>query len=248
MIFKETGNSQMATIILLHGGGLSFWSWQKTAEQLRSEFHVVTPIIDGHGENGNEEFISIQDSARKIIKYIDLNHNGRVFAICGLSIGAQIIIEILSQRPEITEYAVIESALVYKIRGIRIFCALYNFLYGLIKIKWFSKLQAKALNLPEYMFDMYYEDSQKMSKPSLINITLSNGNYSLKNSIQDIKSKVLIILGEKETRVMRKSGQKLHEAIENSQLYISPGMGHGELSLVYPDKYTALVKSFFARA
>lgn len=248
MIFKETSNVQMPTIILLHGGGLSFWSLQSIILQLKSEFHVVTPIIDGHGEDGDEEFVSIQDSAGKIIEYIDTKCNGRVFAIGGLSIGAQIIIEVLSQRANIAEYAILESALIFPIKGTEIMTVpTYKLFYGLVKRRWFSKLQAKTLCVPTDMFEQYYQDSLKISKQSLINITLSNGSYNLKNSIVNTKSKVLIIVGENEIGIMRKSAQRLNEVIKDSELYIAPAMKHGEMSLVYPKKYVELIKSFFAK-
>ena len=172
MIFKETANKQMPTIILLHGGGLSFWSLQRVVEQLQSDFHVVTPIIDGHGENGGEEFVSIQDSAQKLIQYIDTEYNGKAYAIGGLSIGAQIITEVLSQQQNIAEYAIIESALVYPIKGITAMTLpAYKLFYGLVKKRWFSKIQAKTLCVPAAMFEKYYQDSLKISKQSLINIT-----------------------------------------------------------------------------
>ncbi len=248
MIFKETANKQMPAIILLHGGGLSSWSLQSVVEHLQSEFHIITPIIDGHGENGDEEFVSIQDSAEKLIEYIDTNYNGKVFAVGGLSIGAQIITEVLSRRADIAQYAVIESALVYPIKGTAAMTVpVYKLMYGLVKRRWFSKLQAKTLSVPDDMFEKYYQDSQKISKQSLINITLSNGSYSLKSGLSDTKSKVLVIVGENEIGVMRKSAQRLHQAIDSSELYIAPNMKHGELSLVHPKIYVDLLKSFFAQ-
>jgi pimeloyl-ACP methyl ester carboxylesterase len=247
MLFKETSNNELPTIVLLHGGGLSSWSLQAVIEQLQSEFHVVTPIIDGHGENDNNEFISIQDSADKLINYIDINCKGRVFAIGGLSIGAQIVTEVLSQRANIAEYAILESALVYPIRGTAALTVpTYKLFYGLVKKKWFSKMQAKTLCVPTNKFEQYYQDSLKITKQSLINITLSNGNFHLKSSISNTKSKVLIIVGEHELNIMKKSARQLHEVIKNSELYIAPAMKHGELSLVYPTKYVELLKAFLA--
>ena len=247
MIFKETPNKELPTIIMLHGGGLSSWSLHSIAEQLQSEFHVVTPILDGHGEAGNEEFISIEDSANKLIEYIDVNCAGKVFAIGGLSIGAQIAIEVLSKRTNIADYAILESALVYPIKGTSAMTVpTYKLFYGLVKKRWFSKLQAKTLCVLPDMFEQYYRDSLKMSKQSLINITLSNGNYTLKSSIADTKAKVLIVVGEKEIGIMKKSAKRLHETVQGSELYIAPAMKHGELSLVYPEKYIALLKLHFA--
>jgi len=189
MIFKETGHNDFPTVIFIHGGGLSDWSLMPVVNEFQKKFHIITPIIDGHGEAATETFTSISNSAAKLIHFIDTQCNGQVFAIAGLSIGAQIVTEVLSQRNNITQYAIIESALVYPIKGITNFTVpSYQIFYGLIKQKWFSKLQAKYLCVPSNMLEIYYNDSIKMSKQSLINITLSNGTYNLKKSISGTKA------------------------------------------------------------
>ncbi|CAB1250012.1 MAG: alpha/beta hydrolase [Oscillospiraceae bacterium] len=246
MIFKEVGRKKFPTIILLHGGGLSDWSWNPTIQLLSSEFHLVTPILDGHGEDGSETFISIQKCAEELISYIENDCDGKVFAIGGLSVGAQITVEILSTKPDIAQYAIIESALTIPIKGTTaITVPAYQFLYGLIKKRWFSKLQAKSLCVPDELFETYYQDSQKISKQSLINLTLSNGNYYLKPSIAATHAKVLIIVGSDEIKVMKESAELLHRTIPKSQLYIAKNMKHGQLSLVHTEQYIKLLKNFF---
>jgi len=66
MKFKEFGQSDLPTIILLHGGGLSWWSIKNVIDDLQQNYHVVTPIIDGHGDDGDTIFVSIEDSASKL--------------------------------------------------------------------------------------------------------------------------------------------------------------------------------------
>lgn len=246
MIFIETDNKDKPTIILLHGGGLSWWSLKPIIELLKPNYHVITPVIDGHGEAGEETFVSIENSALKLIEYIDHQHKGKVFAIGGLSIGAQIVTEVLSLRANISEYAIIESALVYPIKGTTaLTIPTYRLFYGLITKRWFSRLQAKTLCVPDTMFERYYADSLKITKESLINITISNGNYQLKNSISDTKARVLVIVGEKELRIMKKSSRRLHEVIADSELYIASNLGHGGISLLCPERYVVLITDFF---
>lgn len=248
MIFKEIGDKNLPTIILLHGGGLSDWSWKKVVNQIQSEFHIITPIIDGHGEDGKTEFISIEDSANKLIDYVDINYNGKIFAIGGLSIGAQIVIEVLSKRSNIAQYAIIESALVYPTIGVNAWAVpAYHLLYGLIKRRWFSKMQAKSLCVPSELFESYYTDSMKITKQSLINITLSNGNYTLKESISNTTAQVLVIVGAKEIGIMKKSADLLHSKIKDSRLFVAPGMKHGEFSMIHEEKYIEQFKALIAK-
>lgn len=247
MLFKQTANTGRPTIILFHGGGLSAWSLQAVVERLQDGFHVVTPVIDGHGEEGDTEFISIEDSARKLVGYIDAECGGRVHALGGLSIGAQIVLEALAQRTGIADYAIVESALIYPIKGIGMLASqVYSLAYGLVQRRWFSRMQARTLSLPESMFEEYYRDSQKMTRQSLINLAVSNATYDPGGRLANIDAKVLILVGEKEIDVMKRSARRLHEEIKGSELSLAPGMKHGELSLAYPEKYVELVRSFLA--
>ncbi|MEH6942065.1 hypothetical protein, partial [Bacillus sp. JJ722] len=175
----------------------------------------------------------------------DENHNGKVYAIYVLSLGAQIAIEIISKRKNIAKFAIIESGLVIPIKNITTFSLLMQkAVYRLISQKWFAKIQAKALNIPENMFEYYYKDSQTISKQSLINSTYSNGNYSPKEDLKETNVKALIIVGSKEIRIMKKSEQILKKAIPKSTLYIAEGMNHGEISLVQYEKHIEIIESF----
>lgn len=246
MIFKEFGNRNRPVIIFLHGGGLSWWSWKTQIEMLRKDYHVVTPIIDGHGDAWDTTFISIKESAEHVINYIKENFNGRVFALCGLSLGAQIVVEILSQQPDIAQNAVIESVLLYPIKTTVVLTVpMYNLFYGLIKKRWYSKLQAKALKIPDELFDYYYNDSKRMTKESLINITKSNGNYSMPETLSKSKARTLILVGEKELTIMKKSATLVSNTIKNSIKKVIKNCGHGEISLLYPYKYLELIQNFF---
>jgi pimeloyl-ACP methyl ester carboxylesterase len=245
MIFKEFGNSGCPVIILLHGGGLSWWSWKRQIELLQKDHFVVTPVIDGHGEDRDTLFTGISSSAEKLISYINEKHGGKVFAVCGLSIGAQIAVDVLSKAPDIAEYAVLESALVIPMKRMAALTVpMYKMSYGLIKKRWFAKLQAKTLLVPDESFPDYFLDSSHMSMESLINMSVSNGNYSLPEGANDISAKTLILVGEKELPVMKRSAQLLHETISGSTLKVMTRYGHGELCIANPDEYVGILSEF----
>lgn len=105
-------------------------------------------------------------------------------------------------------------------------------------------MQAKALYVPESLFDQYYRDSQSISKASLINIFASNIDYAAPDTLKNTKAKVLIIIGGEEVRIMDKSVRKLMSMLPQSQVCIVPGMKHGELSLTRCKEYLALIKQF----
>ena len=104
MRYVKYGNQNPETIILLHGGGLSWWNYRDAAQYLSEQYHVVLPILDGHAES-DAPFTSIEENAARIIAHI-IEHFGRkVLAVGGLSLGGQIAVEMLTQRPDICSFA-----------------------------------------------------------------------------------------------------------------------------------------------
>ncbi len=246
MLFKEFGHPDAPTVILLHGGGLSWWSWQPIIDRLMPAYHVVTPVIDGCGEDAHEPFESIEASAQTLLRYIREHCGGRVHALGGLSLGAQIAVETLSVQPDVAAFAVIESALVLPIRTTKTLTVpMVRLSYPLIQKRWFARLQAKELCVPDTQFERYYADSLKLSKASLVKTIQSNGTYALKPGIAKATAKTLILVGEKELAVQKKSAQALLASLPDGRLYTAPGMKHGELSLRHPGLYVEKLLALF---
>ena len=243
MRYVEYGNQNPETVILLHGGGLSWWNYRDVAQLLSDRFHVVLPILDGHADS-DAPFNSIEDTAAKIISHIDEHLGGKVLAVGGLSLGGQIAVEMLTQRPDICRFALLESALV---KPSKLTHALikptFGMSYGLIKQKWFAKMQAAYLGIPQTLFDDYYRDTCKISKEDMIAFLQSNSAYSIKPALRDTQAKVHIIFGSKEQASICTSGKLLHDLIPNSTLKNLPGFRHGDLSLNYPEQYAQMIDS-----
>ncbi len=216
---------------------------------LKEHYHVVAWVIRGHADNAHNPFISIQNSAQNLIRYVDNEHHGQVYGLIGLSLGAQIIVEAISSKHNLCNYAIVESALVCPMPVVnRTAKLMVNFSHGLIKREWFAKLQAKALNLPQSLWQYYYDDSLKMSKQSLIAILKSNSSYTINKRLKETQTKVLIIAGQKEHKKILTSAKKLNAVISNSSIYIGEGLNHGELSLTFPERFVELSNSLFRGA
>lgn len=243
MKYKEFGDKTHPTVILLHADGLSWWSFKDLIFSLQWRYHVVTPVIDGHGEDGATPFISIQDCAQKLIAYIDEYDHGKVLAIGGVSLGAQIAIEVLSRRTDITKYAILVSTSVVPAQRMTWFrvlaCKLF---YGLIRQKWFADIQAKTLCVKKDMLEQYYQDCLHMSKQSRIRIASDNGRYTAPDTLRETKAKALIVIGTNEIRRLDRSVRKLMRILPLAQVCVVPGMKHGELSFFSYSEYWLRLK------
>ncbi|MBR2422452.1 MAG: alpha/beta hydrolase [Oscillospiraceae bacterium] len=244
----EFGQQNPDVVMLLHGGGLSWWNYREVAALLGARYHVVLPVLDGHADS-DTPFTTIEDNANRLISYIDTHFGGQVLAIGGLSLGGQIGVEMLSQRPDICRYALIESALV---KPMKLTHALigptFGMSYGMIKQKWFAKLQADYLGIPKALFDDYYRDTCAISKADMIAFLKANSMYTVKPSLSETTAKVKIVAGSREQKSIRDSSEMLHRDIPGSSLEILPGLRHGDLSLSKPEQYTKILTDWIGEA
>lgn len=233
----EYGKGNKDVIVLLHGGGLSWWNYKEVAEILADRFYIVIPILNGHSGSGIP-FTSIEDTATEIISYIDENFGGQVLLIGGLSLGGQVLVEMLSQRNNICKFAIIESALVLPMKfTAAIIKPTYNMCYPLVKKMWFAKLQFKALHIKAELFEDYYADTSNITKEDMIAFLMANSNYCIKDTFADCEAKTLVLVGSKEQSVMKKSAQKIADCLPLAKMEVMKNYYHGDISINHPEQY-----------
>ena len=243
----EFGQQNPHVIMLLHGGGLSWWNYREVAGLLAEDYHVILPVLDGHA-GSDAPFTTIEDNAARLISYIDTHFGGQILALGGLSLGAQVAVEILSQRPCICQYALIESALVKPMKlTAALIAPTFGASYGLVKQKWFAKLQADFLGIPKELFSDYYRDTCAITKADMIAFLKANSLYTIKPELSETTAQVKIVAGSKEQKNIRTSAKLLHQAIPHSSLEILPDLRHGDLSINQPEQYARMLKDLLKK-
>ena len=243
MNYKEYGKGNTKTIVLLHGGGLSWWSYREAAELLQDDYHVILPILDGHA-GSDRSFTTIEDNAAEIIDFIRSDLGSSVYLLGGLSLGAQVALEILSQQGYICEHALIESAMVIpsKITHTMLKPSLACS-YGLIKQKWFAKMQFRSLRIKDDLFDDYYRDTCAIAKEDMVAFLQANTSYTLKDSIRNTTADVRIYYGSKETRGIKESAKLIKETLPTASVVELSGAYHGDFSINHAEDYVNAVRS-----
>lgn len=237
MRYKEYGTGNQDTMIFLHGGGLSWWNYREEAQKLQDRYHIIIPVLDGHS-GSDRQFISIEENAREIIRYVDASFGGKVLLMGGLSLGGQILLEILSERSDICRYALIESAMVIPSPCTRLMIApVFGAAYGLIRHRWFAELQFRSLHIKPELFEDYYRDTCAIKKEDMISFLQANTAYALKKTIRDCTANVHIYIGEKETGGIRKSAEEIRKIISGGEVKELKGMYHGEFSINHAEDY-----------
>ncbi len=242
MNYREYGKGNAKTIILLHGGGLSWWNYREAAEMLGNGYHVILPVLDGHA-GCDRPFTTIEDNAAEITEFIDGQPGGKVHLIGGLSLGGQILLEILTRRGDICDFAVVESAMAIPSRLTNALIGpSIGMSYKMISDRRFAEKQFRALRMKQELFEDYYRDTCLIKKSDMTAFMKANTSYRLKDGIAGCTAKVHIFAGEKEIRGIRRSAELIHRKIPGSTLTILPRLYHGEFSINTPADYANVIQ------
>lgn len=244
MNIVEFGCEHHKVIVLLHGGGLSWWQYEEAARLLADRFHVVLPVLDGHA-GSDAPFTTIQDNARRVIDHIDERFGGHVLLLGGCSLGGQIAVDILAQRSHICDYALLESTLACPMPVIAA-CTkpMLAISYPLIRQRWFARLQFRYLGIKSDLFEPYYRDSAAISCADMAAFLAANAAYRLPNALADCTAEVLILVGGRELPSMKRSARRLADILPRSTLEVLPGLGHGAFSINRPEQFAQRLLGF----
>lgn len=124
MNFHEVGDPKNPHIMLIHGGGNAWWNYLRQARALSDKYYVILPTMDGHGEEFATLYVSTEATVDKLINYINENCSGKLFALCGVSLGGQVVIELLSRKDDITKKSIIDGSVCYPVPNLARCCIL----------------------------------------------------------------------------------------------------------------------------
>ena len=256
MIFHEFGDKNFPDILLIHGGGNSWWNYLRQARMLSDKYHVILPTLDGHGEEYQKEYISTENSAQQIFEYIKNNCDRKLLVIGGVSLGGQITIELLSLDSDIAEKAIIDGSICIPQPKLARICTVIVKLFGKIMFsKSASKIQLGLMKkmypnmaYPEEIENYYIEDMPRVPIKTLVTIyQIYMGRYRLKDTITESKAQVLYIYGEKEMKCVKESAKLFQKMHPDCTLYEAKGYNHGYLSTYLPLEWMELVNHILIR-
>ena len=256
MIFHEFGDKKFPHILLIHGGGNSWWNYLRQARMLSDKYHVILPTLDGHGEEYQKDYISTENSAQQILEYIKNNCDRKLFAIGGVSLGGQIVMELLSLDSDIAEKAIIDGSICIPQPKLARICTVIVKLFGKIMFnKSASKIQLGLMKkmypnmaYPEEIENYYIEDMPRIPIKTLVTIYQTYmGRYRLKDTITESKAQVLYIYGEKEMKCVKESAKLFQKMHPDCTLYEAKGYNHGYLSDYLPLEWMELVNRILIR-
>ena len=219
-------DKKKATIVLLHGSGLSHVVWSLTEQYLSNkDYNVLSLDLPGHGNSGGKCLLSIElisDWLEKVFKELNISE----LTIIGHSQGCL----------EALEYSLRYSK---RVKNLIFIGASYRMPVNQDLIDLAESGDDKAVKL---MMKWSYENSKKfiggnpvekiINSPRDIREVLATDLVACNNykngseALKSIKCPTLFIFGELDKMVNLEKGKKFAELIPNSKTHIIKECGH----------------------
>ena len=247
LALTETGPAEAPTVVLLHGGGASGWTWGPAVERL-PEFHCLVPDLPDHGGSIPAAGpFSISAAVDAVVDLIRRHAHGSRAHVAGLSLGAQVLVALLAHAPETVDRALVSGALVRPLPGSR-------WLYGLLdptvraympfrNIDGLVRANAWSYGIPPAYLEAFRQDTRRLTADSFSRIMAANLSFRLPENLSAVSTPTLVLVGEREYGMMRPSARDLAAALPHGRAAIVQGARHN-WPLEHPDLFAEVLRAW----
>jgi pimeloyl-ACP methyl ester carboxylesterase len=172
-------------------------------------------------------------AAEKVAEVIRDRAGGKAI-VAGLSEGAQVLVQLLADAPEMVEKAFISSALLRPIPGTGWASspAMLRWSYR-VSIPpfrnndgWIRLNMKYAAGIPEQYYAQFKKDFQEMTESNFVDLMAANQTFRLPSGLEKAAAPALVVTGQKEYGAMKQSARDLAAVLPNARLaQVSLGKG-----------------------
>jgi pimeloyl-ACP methyl ester carboxylesterase len=230
----EKGDSQKLPLVLIHGGAGGVWTWDELLKFL-PEFHCYLPELPEHGSSQANGPFTVKSTAQSIINMIRERVPGGNAHVFGLSVGGQIVVEMLAQAPDVFSSAIISGAQLFPIPGYRLgiysekMMALIYWL-GILPWKhndgWIRWNMRSSAGISEVFFDRFKANFQGLTRDTWSHVMSENYRYRTPAGLENVTVPTLLIAGAHEKMDIQPTNRMLKTLLPDSRsIQLSSALG-----------------------
>jgi pimeloyl-ACP methyl ester carboxylesterase len=223
--FTEAGPAQAPVIVLLHGGGACSWTWREHLDALKDRYHVIAPDMPRHRASADIGPFTMPLAAALVADLIRERAGGRAH-VAGLSLGAQTLVQLIADAPEVVESAFASGCLARAIPGMSLLGGATAAYWPIRNARWLVKANMDSLGVPERYFDEFARDTRELTLEAMKEILAANAGFRPPAGLAAAGVRTLFTVGEREPKVMRASARDLAAAVPGSQARLVAGAIH----------------------
>jgi pimeloyl-ACP methyl ester carboxylesterase len=229
LFFNENGQSSSETIIFIHGLGISGWMWNEQLEFFH-DYHCIIPDLPEHGKSRALNHFTIDDAAESIVELINEHAHNQLVHLVGISLGAQVVLQILSKAPELVNSAFISGALIStNSNNATLLKSLYHTLEVYQPVKnsdFFIKANMRTYNMPKRFYKEFKKSTASIENKNLEEILRENITFKLPIGLENLEVPLLVMVGEKDYKIIKKSALAIIEKLPESESAMACNVGH----------------------
>jgi pimeloyl-ACP methyl ester carboxylesterase len=230
-------------VLLLHGGGLSGWSWQEQLPALEG-YRALIPDLPGHGQSPGP--LHLNRAAGQLAEL--LAQEGGAARVVGLSLGSQLALTLLAQSPDLLLGAMLSGTLALPIPGGAWLSGTPNELlmhavWPIRNAKPFLEANRRELEVPARHAEALAADTRTLSQQTYLDIMRENMAFRPDERLKTCLTPVTLLVGSREAGVLKRSARALVDLLPLARAYTVPGVNH-LWPLSHPEKFNAVLRAW----
>ena len=211
-------------VVLLHGGNVANWMWEPQLPAVADRL-TLTPHLPGFGDRVDERWPGLAGAADDLAARIrSLTGDERSVDLVGLSLGGVVALHLAARQPDLVASVLTSGAAVLRVGGAaRATSALQLALWHR---RWFWKAQAITFGLPADSHEPYVAHGVSIRRDTAEAMLAEVYAGGIPAGLGDYPGRMLLVAGEREPAVMRRSLEALRRTVPHADTRIAPGMHH----------------------
>ena len=208
-------------------------------EKLLPDYYLIIPTLDGHYAENKTSFLSLNDQADSILRYLNENNIGELYCIAGTSLGALTAFEIFKRQSVKVHKIIFDGGPFFNFNHFQqcIFETICRFLFFAVKITRGNFLFPKSLSGIKSTVVNY---SRFAAKADIKNIAHSIFNLEIPVPLNDKNAELVFLYGSKENAL---KSMKRFQGLDGYRLIIKDNLGHCQFLVNFPEEYAKLISS-----
>jgi pimeloyl-ACP methyl ester carboxylesterase len=246
MRFLQFGDPAKPALLLIHGYGVSWRMWARHIDSLESRYFVIAAVLPGFDETSDADFLSVEEAADEIIAHVEAEYDGKLFALCGSSLGGTLALDVLARNRLEVRKAIIDAGPAYPFGKLYIAFAVRARLLQNRLIRKGRRLAIKPLE-NSYMREIagdVIRVCSGMSDETCRNVQVSCFSYRLPETINATSTEIAYWYGSKEAFLNKKTLDHIRTLNPEIKVEMFEGYDHGELCIGNPDLFVRKALAF----
>jgi len=241
LFVRESGPVGAPAIVFLHGAYTSGWYWEPVVERMQ-QYHCLVPDLPHYGRSFEQGPFEMGRAAAAVAELIRSRVDTGRAHVVGLSLGAQVGVQLLATEPKLVDRAVLCGTAINRVPLVPLTRRLLslparNSMYRGIVRRYRHAWQAKVAAAH---VDEYREDVRLITSGQLADVIMASAGFRLPEELHQSDSPTLFVAGARELPFVRRWAAALAQQMPNGVDRVAVGMPHDGPTR-YPDLFSRTV-------